>query len=468
VNKPSGVIRLMELGSPFAKYRKPMEPTRGVRYTRAIMNLFAQRRQAVYDAITPGIAVFPTAAVALRNNDVEHDYRQDSDFYYLTGLDEPDCVLVLVATKKRRQSLLFVRPRDAKKERWDGIRSGVEGATRQFGIDKARAIEQLPTQLPQLLGGAERLFYRLGVRSDLDHLMITTLTSMRGKGRRGVQAPTHLIDPATIVHELRLHKSAHEQKLMRDAAVISRDAHVQAMRFTAPGKYEYEVEGVLRQQFLQGGSERVAYAPIVGGGANATVLHYRSNRDRLEDGSLLLIDAGCEYHYYASDITRTFPVNGKFSRPQRALYEVVLEAQLAAIEKAVAGATFTDLQEVAVAVLVQGLLRLRLLRGTKEKIIANKEYRKFYMHGIGHYLGMDVHDVGSYRTKKKPRPFEPGTVITVEPGLYIDAHDRSVPKAYRGLGIRIEDDILITRKAPLVLTHDIPKTVKDVEKACAG
>ena len=433
------------------------------------MKPFVTRRSRLLKAMTPGsLAIFPSAPVTLRNNDVEQEYRQDSDFFYLTGFDEPEAVLVLLAGPKKNETVLFLRPRNAERERWDGARLGVEGAKDRLGVDAAYAIDTFEDRLPALLRNRSRLYVRLGQAATLDRQLLTMLEHLRARSRRGATWPTEVVEPAVLVHEMRLHKSSYEIKRMRRAAEITRDAHLEAMRLAAPGRHEYEVDARLREVFRRHGSERVAYAPIVGGGANATILHYRQNQQPLNDGDLLLIDAGCEYDYYACDVTRTFPVSGQFSRPQRQIYELVLAAQLAGIAASVPGKTLEDVHQATVHVLVDGLRELGLLKGDRAKILKKKTYKPFYMHRAGHYLGMDVHDVGTYFAGKKYRPLEAGMVITVEPGLYFDPDDKTVPRAYRGIGVRIEDDVHVTEGGPDVLTYDIPKTVADVEQACSA
>jgi Xaa-Pro aminopeptidase len=362
---------------------------------------------------------------------------------------------------------LFVRPRDPEREVWDGARSGVEGAVADFGADAAWPIAELATRLPDYLQDHDRLLYRFGKDRVFDDKILAALDATRGRARRGVGWPTQIVDPAAVLHEMRLFKAKEELDAMKKAAAITREAHLGAMRLAKPGRYEYEVEALLREVFRKNGSERPAYAPIVGSGANATVLHYIHNSKRIEEGDLLLVDAGCEYDYYASDVTRTYPVGGKFTPAQRAIYQVVLDAQLAAIEATRPGVTLDDLHQLSVDVIVDGLLALGLLSGDRSKIVDDKLYRPFFMHRTSHWLGMDVHDVGAYYREKKPRPLEAGMVITVEPGVYIAAGNASVAPQYRGIGVRIEDDVLVTAGGHLNLTADIPKTVGELESACA-
>jgi Xaa-Pro aminopeptidase len=431
------------------------------------VSTFAERRKKLMAKVADGVAVFPSAPVAIRNNDVEHAYRQDSDFYYLTGFTEPEAVLVLATKHADHGAVLFVRPRDPEREVWDGARAGLDGAVKDFGADAAFPISELAQRLPDYLQNHERLLYRLGKDRAFDEKMLAALDATRARARRAISWPTQIVDPASVLHEMRLFKSKEELSAMQRAASITRDGHLAAMQLAKPGRYEYEVEAALCQVFRQHGSERPAYAPIVGSGPNATVLHYRQNDRRIEPGDLLLVDAGCEYGYYASDVTRTFPVNGKFSAPQESIYRVVLDAQLAAIEATRPGATLEQIHDRALGVIVDGLLALGLLAGDRQKIIDDQLYRPFYMHRTSHWLGMDVHDVGAYFRDQKPRPLEAGMVITVEPGIYIAAGNATVPPEYRGIGVRIEDDVLVTADGQLNLTADIPKSVSELERACA-
>jgi Xaa-Pro aminopeptidase len=428
------------------------------------VNVFRERRNAVLQAIAPGVMVLPSAPHALRNNDVHHGYRQDSDVYYLTGFEEPDSVLVLGALEA--PAILFVRPRDPEREVWDGSRAGIEGAMQQFGLDQAYPIADLALRLPELLGGHERLFYHLGRYSEFDATMIQALGAARNKGRRGKAFPTQIIDSDSVVHELRRLKGSVEVELMQRAVAITDQAHRQAMAAARPGAHEFELEAVLRSEFRKAGSARVAYEPIVGSGPNATVLHHVKNDRQLRDGELVLIDAGCEYEYYAADVTRTFPVNGKFTGPQRELYQVVLQAQELALSACQPGATLESIHELTLRSLVQGMVQVGLLQGTVEQALETKSYQRYYMHRTSHYLGMDVHDVGRYYMDGNPRPLEAGVVITIEPGLYVAESDQAAPAHFRGIGIRIEDDVLIEAGGARVLSQSIPKTIDDVETAC--
>jgi len=432
--------------------------------------IWARRRAAFFDAMAAAcptsVAVLPSAPVFVRNNDVEHEYRQDSDFFYLTGFDEPESVAVLDAVE--RKLTLFVRPRDPEREVWDGPRAGVDGAKEIYGANEAFVVSELDEKLPLLLQDRHRVYYRLGKNRRFDDRLLSGLDGVRARARLGVFAPFEIVDPGAILHEMRLRKSTDEVDAMREAAKITRHAHELAMRQARPGMREYEVEAILLDTFRRHGSERPAYGSIVGSGPNACVLHYRKNDRVIQPGELLLIDAGCEYRYYASDVTRTFPAGGRFSREQQAVYELVLEAQLEGIAGAVPGATLNAIHARSVEVITRGLVRLGLLRGEVEKIIEAEGYKRFFMHRTSHWLGMDVHDVGTYFVEGKPRALEPNFVLTVEPGVYVAPHEDSVPAEWRGIGVRIEDDVLVTAAQPDVLTSGIPKTVDELRRARAG
>jgi Xaa-Pro aminopeptidase len=427
---------------------------------------FRTRRAAVVQAMGSGVMVLFSAPVMYRNNDIEHEYRQDSDFYYLTGFDEPESVAVLLADEGQGKLVMFVRPRDPEREVWDGRRAGVEGARELHGAEEAFPIQELASRLPELLQGRRRLFYRLGRHRGCDDVVLHAIDAVRARWRSPHGWPTEIVDPDPVVHEMRWRKDADEMRAMQRAADVTREGHLAAMQRARPGGHEYEVDAALREAFRRNGSERCAYPPIVGAGANGTILHYRANNGPLRDGDLLLVDAGAEVSYYASDVTRTLPVNGRFSPEQRAAYEVVLAAQAAAIARCVPGSSVEDVHAAAVEVLVDGMLRLGLLSGEPQKLIEEGAYRRYYMHRTSHYLGMDVHDVGAYFADGKPRPMEPGVILTVEPGLYVSPQDTSAPPGLRGVGIRIEDDVLITPEGPRILTAEIPRNIEDVEAAC--
>lgn len=409
------------------------------------------------------IAILPAAPVRTRNRDVEYPYRQDSDFYYVTGFEEPEAVAVLVPGRKRGEYILFCRERDPEMELWNGVRSGLEGACEDYGADDAFPIGDVDDIIPGLLENQSRVYYAMGYYPDFDQRMIGWVNRVRTRSKAGVSSSADIVALDNVLHEMRLMKSKAEVRAMTRAMEISCSAHVRAMGACRPGMGEYEVEAELNYEFMRGGSRRAAYPSIVAGGANACVLHYTENRDTLRDGDLLLIDAGAEYDYYAADITRTFPVNGRFSKSQRALYEVVLEAQAAAIEQVRPGNHWNEPHEAAVEVLAQGLVALGLIKGRASTIIKKGRYRKFYVHRTGHWLGMDVHDVGDYKIGGEWRVLEPGMVMTVEPGLYVAAGDKQVARKWWNIGIRIEDDILVTRNGNKVLTAAVPKSVADIE-----
>src|SRR5262244_2287101 len=469
---------------------------------------FTERRLRFMDAIGEGLAVVPGAQEIMRNADTNHDFRQASDFFFLTGFDEPDAVAVFNPTHVKERYVLFVRPRDREMEIWNGYRAGIEGAVARYGADAAYTIDELDQKLRDY--GLDRmvLYYRLG-NPAFDPRITRLVGELRATRARGYTPPTRIEDPSPILHELRLRKLPEELARLRRACEISAEAHTEAMRFAHPGLMEFQVQAVLEYVFRMNGSRRNAYPSIVGSGPNACILHYLENTRRMEDGDLLLIDAGCEYGYQASDITRTFPVNGRFTAPQRAIYEIVLRAQLAGIAAARPGQRYEVIHEAARRELTAGLVALGLLPRGVEESLAMHHYREFYMHGTGHWLGLDVHDVGDYRIQRQARVLEPGMVLTVEPGLYFDpereratyylraysdvemrerrdqlgmaaarklemaekeqaqtiAHP--IAQEFRGIGIRIEDDVLITEHGNEVLTQGTPKTLEEVEQICA-
>lgn len=412
------------------------------------------------------VAIIPSAREATRSNDTQYRFRQDSDFYYLTGFEEPESIAIFHASREPHFTL-FVRPRDPEREIWDGRRAGVEGAQSEFGADAAFPIAEFEEKLQELLDGTETLYYRLGVNRDLDDTIIRRLTSMRAWNRKPIHPPQTIVDPATIVHELRVVKSDAEVELMQVAADIAAEAHCEAMKAARAGMWEYQVEGLIEQVFRQRGAAGPAYTSIVGGGANATVLHYINNDAQLHDGDLLLVDAGAEYKGYASDITRTFPISGKYTQPQREIYELVLKAQMECVEMVRPGTTHDQLKQHSIKVLTEGMVELGLLKGDPEELIKEKKYEKFYMHGLGHMLGIDVHDVGRYYDGEESRALEAGVVMTVEPGVYISPNSEDVPEKYLGIGVRIEDDVLCTANGPRVLTHKVPKDPDEIEALMA-
>ncbi len=424
---------------------------------------FARRRQHVLAQIGPAVAIVPAAPVAIRNNDVEHEYRQDSDLYYLTGFDEPESVLVLTNRHAEHKSVMFVRLRDRERETWDGPRAGIEGAQERFGADAAFPIAELEQRLPDYLENVESLHYRFGANRRFDDVVFGAIDKLRGKARTGKFAPRELVDLGKLLHGMRLRKSPGELATMARAVAISREAHARAMDVARPGAYEYEVEAELLHVFRQRGAERPAYGSIVASGPNATILHYRKNDRQLRDGDLLLIDAGAEYGYYASDVTRTFPVGGTFSEAQRAIYDVVLAAQYAAIDRVAPGVPYMAVHDKAVEVLTRGMIELGLIEGPLDAAIAEERYKPYYMHRTSHWLGMDVHDVGDYFVDGKPRALEPGIVLTVEPGLYV-REDAACDPRWRGIGVRIEDDVAVTETGHEVLTDGIPKAPDELER----
>ena len=425
------------------------------------MKTFEQRRKELMDHMRGGVAVVPTAPVRTRNRDVDYQFRPDSDFYYLTHFPEPDAVAVLVPGRPHGEYILFCRERNAEKEIWEGRRAGLEGARETYGAHDAFPIDDINEILPGLLENREKVFYSIGRYADFDSRLIAWVNEVRGKSRNGVHAPGEFVDLNHMLHEMRLLKRPEEIKLMRRAAKISGVAHRRAMQACRPGMMEYEVEAELLYEFKKGGAQFPAYPPIVGGGANSCILHYTENNAELKEGDLLLIDAGAEVDCYAADVTRTFPVNGRYSGEQRAVYEIVLAAQRAAIEAVQVGKHWNEPHDAAVRVLVQGLVDIGLLKGSVDALLEMGEYKRFYMHRTGHWLGMDVHDVGDYKVADVWRELEAGMVLTVEPGLYIGAAT-DAPERFRNIGVRIEDDVLVTRDGREVLS-DAPKAVDEIE-----
>jgi len=470
---------------------------------------FLERRRRFADSIGEALAIIPAARETARNADTNYEFRQSSDFYFLTGFDEPDAVAVINPGHAKERFVLFVRPRDREMEIWNGRRAGVEGAIATYGADAAYTVDELDGKLREYALDRPALVYRLGNPQHDGRIMRLMADMRNARTRGGFVTPTRVDDPGPILDELRLRRSPEELARQRRACQITRDAHIEAMRYARPGQYEYQVQAAVEFVFREGGSPRNAYPSIVASGPNATILHYSENNRLMEDGDLLLIDAGCEWGYHAADITRTFPVNGRFTPAQRRIYEVVLRSQIAAIDAARAGRRYEAMHEAARRGLVEGLVDLGLLPRGVQDSLAMHHYREFYMHGTGHWVGMDVHDVGDYRVRRQSRTLEPGMVVTVEPGLYFDPERTSVtfhlreyseeetwerrfrlgmaaakkiedeekakaetvvhqiPPEYRGIGIRIEDDVLITADSGDVLTAGTPKTVDDVEQTCA-
>lgn len=432
---------------------------------------FKERRDRLAELMGPhSIAIIATSPVAMRNRDADYKYRTDSSFFYLTGFAEPEAVAVIETYESIDEGYtysLFCRERNREMEIWNGYRAGIDGAIEQYEADEAYAIDLLDEEILEKLLDKDQFFYRIGQIAEFDARVARWIAAANGESRRGTSAPAHVVQLDRLVDEMRLHKDAKELELMQIASDISAEAHTRAMQTVRPGMMEYALEAELNYVFGRNGCVP-SYNSIVGGGENACILHYVENDKELHDGDLVLIDAACEYQFYASDITRTFPVNGKFSPEQKALYNLVLEAQIAAINAVQIGNSYKEPHHVAVRILVQGLLDLGIMQGDLEEIIASESYRQFYMHGTGHWLGMDVHDVGTYKVDGEWRAYEEGMVVTVEPGLYIAPDDETVDPKWRGIGIRIEDDIVATKNGPLNLTSKVVKTVEDIEALMAA
>ncbi len=432
------------------------------------MTLYSRRRKRLMQSMgTNSIAILPTTSVKVRNRDVHYPYRPDSDFYYLTGFHEPEAIIVLIPGRKTGEFILFCREHDPTTALWNGSMVGLDEACKSYGADDAFPIEDMDDILPRLLEDRKRVYYTMGSQPEFDVHLTEWLNQVREKSRSGITPPDEIIVLEHLIHEMRLFKDRHEISTMRNAARISAIAHIRAMRQCQPGKMEYQLEADIIHEFMSNGCREPAYPSIVGGGNNACTLHYIENKSVLADGDLVLIDAGAEYQGYAGDITRTFPVNGRFSPTQKALYEVVLKAQLAAIAKVQPGNHWNDPHLAAVRVLTRGLIQLGILKGEYRQLIKEEAYRRFYMHRTGHWLGMDVHDVGDYKVDGIWRLLEPGMTLTVEPGLYIPAGSRGVAKKWWGSGIRIEDDVLVTRKGCEILSKAAPKTIADIEALMA-
>ena len=414
------------------------------------------------------VAILPAALVRMRNRDAEFQYRQDSDFHYITGFDEPEAVAVLVPGREHGEYILFCRENDKKMETWNGPRAGQDGAIEEYAADDSFPIDDIDDILPGLLENKEKVFYTMGIHPDFDQQVIKWVNRLREQSRMGVHTPGEFVSLDHQLHDMRLYKSAAEIKVMRKAAQISAKAHTRAMQFCKANICEYQLEAELLHSFMQQGARFPAYSSIVGGGKNGCILHYVENRDTLKDGDLVLIDAGAELECYASDISRTFPVNGKYSKEQRALYEIVLAAQLAAIEQVKPGNHWNDPHEAAIKVITQGLIDVGILKGKLENNIKKESYKDFYMHRTGHWLGMDVHDVGDYKVEDEWRVLEPGMVLTVEPGLYISAEHEKVAKKWHNIGIRIEDDVLVTKEGYDVLSKDVVKHPDEIEALMAS
>ncbi len=429
---------------------------------------YAARREAFVQQMGEGVAIFPAALLSIRSHDTEYRYRQDNDFYYLTGFPEPEALCLLSPQHATERFILFVRPRDKDREVWTGRRFGAERAKEIFGADATYTIDKLDEILPQHLATAEKVYYALGRNEPMNAKILDLMNRGRMMRQRSGRGPVSLIDPGEILHELRLHKSAEEIELMRRAVAASAAAHQAAVTLTRPGMYEYEIEALLEFHFRRLGATGPAYPSIVASGVNATILHYLENNQQIQDGDLLLIDAAAEYACYCSDVTRTFPVGTRFSPVQRDVYNLVLTAQKQAIAMVRPGVRFSEVHQRATEILVDGLREFGILSGQTKEIIEKGEHRRFFMHGTSHWLGMDVHDVGKYKLGEESRILEPGMVLTVEPGLYIAEDAEGVSDRYRGIGVRIEDDVLVTADGHEVLTTAIPKELDDIETLRKG
>ena len=431
--------------------------------------IFRKRREQFIRSIGEGaVAILPSAPISVRSNDVEFVYRQDSDFYYLTGFAEPESVAIFAPGNPDGEFVMFVLPRDKERETWTGRRAGIEGAMVDYGADKAYTIEEFDRVIPRYLDKAERLHYPLGINEKMNERVLRLMRHAQAMRPRTGAGVTAILDPRELIHEARLHKESYELDLMRRAAAISAQAHQRAMREARGGMMEWEVEALIDFTFRKNGAAGPSYPSIVASAGNAAVLHYITNDRRMQTGELLLIDAGCEYQFYASDVTRTFPIGAKFSPLQKSLYEIVLAAQMKAIEVIKPGIRFDDPHDAALRILVDGMREHGLLKGSTDEIIASGSYRRYYMHRTSHWLGMDVHDVGLYRQGAQSRVLEPGMMLTVEPGLYIAPDDEDAPEEFRGVGIRIEDDVLVTPEGHEVITHATPKKVADLEALTTG
>ncbi len=436
--------------------------------TRIPKSEYVRRRKALMAEMEPNsIAILPAAPMYIRNRDVEHIYRQDSDFQYLSGFSEPEAVIALIPGREHGEYVLFCRERDPARELWDGLRAGQDGAISDYGADDAFPIGDIDDILPGLIEGRSRVYYAIGSNQEFDHRLMEWINTIRSKARQGAQPPNEFVALDHLLHDQRLYKSANEIKVMKHAAEISARAHIRAMQASRAGLYEYHLEAELDYEFRKGGAKMPAYGSIVAAGRNACILHYRENDALLKDGDMVLIDAGCEIDCYASDITRTFPVSGRFSPEQKAIYELVLAANEEAFKHIAPGRHWNEAHEATVRVITAGLVELGLLQGDVDELIAAEAYKPFYMHRAGHWLGMDVHDVGDYKVGGEWRVLEPGMAMTVEPGIYVAADNQDVAKKWRGIGVRIEDDVVVTRNGCEILTGGVPKSVDEIEALMA-
>ena len=424
---------------------------------------FKKRRQELMAMMgSNSIAFLPTAPVANRNRDVDHIYRQDSDFCYITGFSEPEALVVLIPGREQAEYILFCREKDDNKELWHGRRTGLEGACEEFGADDSFPITDIDEIIPGLMENRDQVYYPMGCNAEFDIKLLEWLNQLRGNVRKGGRPPTEFISLDHVLHEMRLIKKSWEIKLMQMAADISVEAHIRAMKAVRPKMKEFQLEAEYLHEFITQGARSTAYPSIVGGGKNACVLHYIDNNESLKSGDLVLVDAGAEYQNYAADITRTFPVNGRFTTNQKLLYQIVLDAQNAAIEAIKPGIHWDDPHNIAVDIITEGLINLKILKGSKKKLIKDGAYKAFFMHKTGHWLGLDVHDVGDYKVEDEWRQLEMGMVLTVEPGLYFSHHSK-VANKWKNIGIRIEDDVLVTADGHHVLTQALPKTIEEIE-----
>ena len=430
---------------------------------------FSERRDLLADKVLEDSAIIVSAAsVKSRISDTEYSYRQDSNFYYLSGYEEPESLILIRPNQDKERFIIFCRDRDPLREQWDGFRTGQEGVIQDYGADAAYSINSIDEIMPKLLEGAKNIYFSMSAPCGVDAKISSWVADIRKNTRSGAEPPQNLLSLDSILHEMRLIKESDEMDLMKQAANITTEAHIRAMQSVRPGMYEYQLEAEYLYAFNKNGARSPAYNSIVGGGNNSCILHYVENNAELQDGDLVLVDAGCEYQYYASDVTRTFPVNGKFSPEQREIYSIVLEAHKQSMEQAKPGNKWNLMHDKSVEVIVEGLLSIGLLQGSRDEIIDKGEYSKFYMHRIGHWLGMDVHDVGSYKQDGDWRPLEEGMVMTVEPGIYILDSMEGVDDKWKGIGVRIEDDIAITDSGFEILTPDVPRTIEEVEQTVQG
>ena len=432
-------------------------------------NNFSERRLQLSNKVLDDSAIIVASAlVKSRISDTDYAYRQDSNFYYLSGYEEPDSLILIRPNHDKEKFIIFCRDRDPLREQWDGFRTGQDGAIQEYQADNAYSINSIDQMMPELLAGVKNIYFSMSAPCGVDLKISQWVEDIRKNTRAGAEPPHNLLSLDSILHEMRLIKEDHEMDLMKQAADITTEAHIRAMQAVTPGMYEYQLEAEYLYAFNKNGARSPAYNSIVGGGNNSCILHYVENNAELKDGDLVLVDAGCEYQYYASDVTRTFPVNGKFSPEQKEIYSIVLEAHKQSMEQAKPGNRWNLMHEKSVEVIVEGLLDLGLLKGTKEQVIEKGDYSKFYMHRIGHWLGMDVHDVGGYKQDGDWRKLEKGMVMTVEPGIYILDSLEDVDDKWKGIGVRIEDDIVITDSGFEVLTPDVPRTIEEVEHTVQG